>query len=256
MPEEQEPTKKVVKRVVKKKAVRKPPEQTMRFGRPAANRGTKPVTNAPRTVNRRPAAKSAQSRTQKPGLQRLQTNGAQKNRHWGKKTAGAVSGGSARVGQMTKSLGAGGWRKISTSSRRATSWRPPRLPQISAAAITGLLVSCLSIGLVGFFAQLFSSFRGTSSGGGRWGSLAIVVVAVLSFAAGQLILRALHVRQPQLTSLLAVCLTIMAILAFFLGVIDSVWAWLIMPPLGAAAYAISHKLIWLADAAADERSNR
>ncbi len=236
MPEEHEPTKKVVKRVVKKKVVRKPPEQTVRFGRPAT--------------------KSTQSRPQKPSLPRPQTQRPQKVKQSGKKTRGAVTGGSTRVGQMTKNLGVGGWKKISTGSRRAASWRLPRLPQILAAAITGLLVGCLSIGLVALFAQLFSSFRGTSSGGGRWGSLAIVVVAVLSFAAGQLILRALHVRQPQLTSLLAICLTIMAILAFFLGVIDSVWALLIMPPLGAAAYAISHKLIWLADAAADERSSR
>jgi O-antigen/teichoic acid export membrane protein len=97
--------------------------------------------------------------------------------------------------------------------------------------------------------MLFSTFRGVATGGGTWGSLMVVVVAFIAFALGEYFLAKFHVRQPRVTSFLGLCLTSIVIMAVFIEPVYSWWAWLILPALGALTFALSHRVIAMADSA-------
>ena len=233
---EEEQTKKVVRRVVRKSAAEKapPPAETVRFGRPASRTTSrsKPATKvAVKPVARRPLKPPKPAKTPRP------------RKDWGKKfaTGGGKAANTAKSATTTVRTG------VTNRYNAINAYRLPRLAPTLASAIVGLLVGLVTVCVVGLFANLFSIFRGTSTGGGRWGSLTIVFVAFIAFAFGEYLLTKLEVRQSRLTSILAVCLTLMAILAFFLGVVDSVWAWMILPLLGAISYVVAHELIRLAD---------
>ena len=245
MAEEQQPTKKVVKRVVKRTVAKKPPApaETVRFGRPTTKTITrsKPAAKvAVKPAARRPTKPARPARTPRP------------RNDWGKKVA-ATGGKAANTAKSTATTARTVVKKRYAAIR---AYRLPRVAPRLASTIAGLLVGVVTVGIVWFFANLFSIFRGTSTGGGRWGSLTLVVVAVIAFAFGEYLLAKLHVRQPRLTSILAVCLTLIAILAFFVGVVDSGWAWLILPPLGAVSYLVAHELIRLADSSRERATNQ
>lgn len=212
----------------------------IRYGRPAA--APKLTGEAP--TQRQPAAKAAgpkKVRSPKPPA------APKPPRELGKKAgqttvkvAGAL--GSGLTGARHK-VG----DTVHAGLTRARSFRLPRLEQTRAAAIVGAIVGLTTVALTGLLTRMFSELRGVSTGGGRWGSLTIVVVAFVAFALGELLLAKMHVRQPRVTSFLGLVITLVVIMGLLLGVINSVWAWLIMPVLGAAAFALSHRLIAVTD---------
>lgn len=231
MAEEQEPAKKAAKPVVKKTVVRRPvaekPVPTVRYGRPTST-ATRFMPAAKVAPPKTTQSKSTQSKTR--------VTAPKPSRDLGKKAGKAVGRQAGKVGSATGSM---------FGAVRA--YRLPRIEQTRASAIVGLLIGLITVGVTALFAMGFSQLRGTSTGGGRWGSLTVVIVAFIAFALGEYLLATLHVRQPRVTSFLGVCLTLLAIMAFFLNVVDGVWAWLVLPLLGAAAYAIAHRAVAAAD---------
>lgn len=238
MADDQEPAKKTAKRIVKKTVVRRPasqrPEPALRYGRPAP----KPAAKAPAAKAKAKAKPTAPKKTVVLG-KRATGVGKAVSGSTGK-AASAVGGGIKGAAGMVGSTG-------SSAFQSARAWRIPRFEQTVASAIVGVLVGLIAVLITVLFTMLFSELRGTSTGGGRWGSLTFVVVTFIAFALGELFLARMHVRQPRVTSFLAICLTLFVILAVFLKVIGGMWAWLIVPTLAAAAYAISHRVIRWAD---------
>ena len=235
MAKEQEPAKKVAKRVVKKTVVRRPaakmPAPTVRFGRPNPKANAAPpkkTVGAPKVAApKRELGKKAGSAGKAVGNQTRKAASA---------VAGGIMGAAGTVGSST-----------TAAFGKARAFRIPRMEQTVASAIVGLLVGLFTVGLAALFAMMFSELRGTSTGGGRWGSLTVVIVAFVAFAIGELLLATFHVRQPRVTSFLGVLFTLFLIMAFFLNVVDGTWAWLAVPLLGAVTYAIAYRAIAAAD---------
>jgi len=237
MAQEQDPAKKVAKRVVRKTVKRpaaKTPAPTIRYGRPTLTTSkTKP---SPKST---PPKKATAPKPARDLGKKAEAAGKAFGRQAGKAATAAVVGIKGAAGKVGSST--------SAAFGQARAYRIPRMDQTKAAAIVGLLVGLITVGIAALFAMAFSELRGTSTGGGRWGSLTVVVVAFIAFAVGELLLARLHVLQPRVTSFLGVCLTLLAILVFFLDVVNGAWAWLIVPLLGAGTYAIAHRAIAAAD---------
>lgn len=246
MAQEQEPAKKIAKRVVKKTVVKRPVASqaapTIRYGRPA----TPP---ADRSVRPQPAAKASAPRKvhspKPPAAPRPSRDLGKKAGATTGKLIGAVAGGVKGAGYKVGDTTYAGWSRV-------RSFRLPRLEQTIAAAIVGAFIGLITVLMTGGLTRMFSALRGVATGGGKWGSLTVVVVAFIAFAVGEFLLAKMHVRQPRMTSFLALILTLVLLLAFFLGPIYTVWAWLIMPLLGAATFALSYRLIAITDSTARE----
>lgn len=244
MAKEQEPAKNVTKRVVKKTVVRRPvankPAPTIRYGRPA-----------PTASRFQPAAKAAPPKRATPTKK---VSARRPSRDLGKKVGVAGKAVGHQTGKAAYAVGGGvkgAAGKIGTVTGstygRIRAYRLPHLEQTRASAIVGLLIGLITVGLTAVFAMMFSQLRGTSTGGGSWGSLSVVIVAFIAFALGEYLLAKLHVRQPRVTSFLGVFFTLIAILAVFLDPVQGSWALLIVPMIGAAAYAIAHRAVAIAD---------
>lgn len=237
MPPEQDPAKRVAKRVVKKTVVKRPvadkPAPAVRYGRPSRT----PVLTP---TKRQPAAKAAPPKKAVTPPKPPRELGKKAGRA-GRSLVGGVTGTAGKVGSATgATLG------------KAWSYRLPHMNQTLASAISGALVGAVTVSLAIVFSMAFSELRGTSTGGGKWGSLTVVLVAFIAFAVGGFLLNTLHVSQPRVTSFLAVCLTLAAIMAFFLGLVDGPWAWLVMPFLGAGTYAVANLAITAADSSVNQ----
>ena len=238
MAEEQKPANRAAERVVKKTVVSRPvakePAPTVRYGRLTATRFMPATKVAPpkktRSMTTVTAPKPSRDLGKKAGVA-AKAVGQQTGKAVSAITGG-VNGVANKVGSATGSA---------FGSVRA--YRLPRLEQTRASAIVGFLIGLITVGVTAIFAMGFSQLRGTSTGGGRWGSLTVVIVAFIAFALGEYLLAKLQVRQPLVTSFLGVCLTLFAIMAFFLNIVDGLWAWLVLPLLGAAAYAIAHRAV-------------
>ena len=246
MAQEQEPAKKIAKRVIKKTVVRRPaPSQPpLRYGRPAA-----PESPGESTDQRQPAAKaSAPRKVQSP----RPPAAPRPTRQLGKK-AGATTGKVAgAVGGALTGAGHSVGDRVSAAFAGIRSIRYPRLEQIWAAAIVGAFIGLITVAITALLTRMFTELRGVSTGGGKWGSLTVVVVAFIAFALGEYLLAKMHVRQPRITSFLGLVMTLILILAFFLNPISTAWAILIMPVCGAVTFALAHKLIAITDSAARE----
>lgn len=255
MVDEQEPAKRVVKRVVKKTVVRPAASApTVRYGRPVATdvpAAARPAARTTTKVATRPAAKAAPgtsdpfaktapsttTRRQRPPLELRAKVGAAGHRMgdaWWVVADGARST-SRRVGTATASR-----------ARTVAAWRLPHLNPYLAAVITGAVVSVVAL-LLGLGAlAIFQVVRGVASGGGLWGSIAFVGIAALVGWLGAALLAGFGASSPRIKSLLAVIVTIVAILGLFLEPSQGVLALLIVPALTIASYVLAH---WLVDAA-------
>ena len=129
-------------------------------------------------------------------------------------------------------------RKRRLSSRRVVGPRNPRLPYPLTAAAVGLLVAVLAQVLVLGGEQACEVVRGTSSCGSAGGFM-LLAIGLLMIFAGARLLRALAVPEPVITSVLGVALVTIVVLAVLIDVIFSVWMWVVLPLLAAAAYAFS-----------------
>lgn len=217
MVEEPRPTKKVVKKVVKRTVVR--PASTISTGtRPAPPKAT--AAAPPKKTVKRPSI----------DLSSVRSRGA-----------GAAHGVTDRLldaRDVVRDGLAAGWDAL----RRL---RLPHLVGWQAALISGLFVGLVAVFLGWASAELFTATRGTSSGGG-WGALALVVVAFVAFFLGELLLDAFGVEQPRLTSFLGVVLVFVVILIAFLEPAQSQAAWILLPALGAVMFAAAERLVTFA----------
>lgn len=235
MVDEQVPAKKVVKRVVKKTVVRPHPAEptkTIRYGRPA-----------------RPAAKAktASSRPKASASTPARVTVARKLGAAGKGLSSRGNSATSAVGRATGAAARATSRFTTDRFHALRSWRIPHLNPFLASAITGTVVGLVAVGLGLGANAAFAELRGVATGGGRWGSLTFVVVTFVAFVLGELLLSAFGCAQARLTSFLGVVLTIVGILGLFLEASHTVWAFAIVPLLGAVTYLLAHWLMEVAE---------
>lgn len=245
MVDERKPAKKVVKRVVKKSVARPPaasdPEPRLRYGRPVtgttAHPKAKAKTAAPKATTAKPSSRPARPKFEIGD----KVKGAQKV--ISKRGSSAASGVAGAVRSATRSTGS----TVASRARAVRAWRIPHWDPLPASIFTGAVSGLVAVGLGLAALAVFTQVRGVAGGGGRWGSLTFVVVAFVAFVVGELLLSAFGSAQARLTSFLGVVLTIVAMLGLFLGIADSGWGLLVVPALGAIAYAVSYALLHLAE---------
>ena len=115
----------------------------------------------------------------------------------------------------------------------------PPIPSPAAAALTGAVVGLLAVGLTWLGLQGCELVRGTESCGGV-GLLMLLVILAAMVALGAVMLRAWGIPDATSTSVLAVGLIAVVCLLFLIDVLMSTWMLLVIPLVGAAAYALSH----------------
>jgi hypothetical protein len=229
MVDEQQPPRRVVKKVVKKTVVRPAPATpstaetapTIRYGRPVAT-ATKPA----------PKAKAAPSSPSAPTACRA---GDLAGRAWWA-TADNVAVGSRTAGRF-----------VAGRARAVAGWRLPHVNPYLASVVTGAVVGLVAVLLAVLSLQVFEAVRGVSTGGGLWGGLAFAAVAIVSVFVGEAMLRGFGAPSARLTSALGVILTIVAMLGLFLELLDGPAGLVLVPVLGIAGYALSHWLVDLAE---------
>ncbi|KQV74450.1 hypothetical protein ASC61_05225 [Aeromicrobium sp. Root344] len=237
MVDEQQPAKKVVKRVVKKTVVRPaapPPAETVRYGRPVSTTRSKPQAK----VASRAGAKPAGTTKTRPRVKVGAAGKALTSRG-----AGVASGVAGATGSAARATG----DFVADRYHALKDWRVPHIDPRLAAPITGLVVGLVSVGLGLVALEIFNDVRGVASGGKQWGSLTFVVVTFIAMLLGDVLLRAFGTTRAGLISFLAVVLAIVAILGLFLEMADDQRAFVLVPALAAVTYFVSHWLITVAE---------
>lgn len=223
----------VVKKVVKRTVVRpaRPSSSASRTSqRPGPPTTRAPGTESPATpgTSRRPAVDLGAVR--------------QRSQQWGQR-AGQAAGGSLGLVQRATS---GSKNFVADRYWDARTYRLPPQPPVRSTIVVGLLLGLVAV-VVGWISGLvFTELRGTTSGGGLWGGLVVVVLAVLAVWAGARLLGALGVENPGTVSVLAVILLLIVVLLLFIDLASGAWAWLLVPALGAGCFAVAHLLTDLA----------
>lgn len=237
MVDEPRPTKKVVKKVVKKTVVR-----PSRPGTTALRQPTSPHSATDSRMAKLKAKASTRPTIRIPSPPRR---------------PGAGLGGRARLATSRvldrgrdASFAAG--RSVQGGVRRARDVRLPYLPPLRAAAITGIVVGLLAVVLGYLSYELFSATRGTSAGGG-WGALVLVVVAFATFAVGELMLGGFGVDHGRVISFMAIMLVLVFVLTFFLDLAAGRGAWILIPVLGMVSFVLSCKVMLFAADQPDTR---
>jgi len=122
--------------------------------------------------------------------------------------------------------------------------RLPYLSPLRAAAITGLVAGLLAVALGYLSYELFSFTRGTTAGG-IWGAIVLVVVAVVTYAVGELLLSGFGVDHGRFISSLSIMLVLVFILTFFLELAAGRAAWILIPVLGMISFMASCRVALL-----------
>ena len=125
--------------------------------------------------------------------------------------------------------------------RKASRPRPslPSLPAPLAALLGGLVVGVFGAGLTGVSLTGCDALRGTESCGGA-GVLVIFVILVLIVLLGGLVLAMLHLNDAKATSFLAVGVLFVVVLLTPQDALFSVWMFLVVPLVSAAAFVLAH----------------
>lgn len=123
------------------------------------------------------------------------------------------------------------------------SLRSRPLPMPLAAAATGLLVGSLSAGLVWLGMAGCDVWRDSPSCGGGLGVGLLTTIVVISWLAGRLLLGFAEVPDALMVSFLAVAMALIVVMLFLIDETFSVWMWLVMPILTAAAFVASAWLV-------------
>jgi hypothetical protein len=128
--------------------------------------------------------------------------------------------------------------------KRAKSARvsAPSLPTVSgwaAAAVTGVVIGLLLVGMTAGSLQACEAVRGTSTCGGTGVPILLVIMAVL-IAIGGYLLRVFHVPDPGSTSFLAVGMVAVIALLFLLDFLLSLWMLLVIPLISVAMYLLAY----------------
>jgi hypothetical protein len=236
MVDEKQPAKKVVKRVVKKTVVRpaSPAPAARTVGRPS-----RPVATAPRA---KAAAPPPKAETARPKVE-VGAKVGSAGRALGARGAGVASGAASGLSRVAGSAWQGARTRGGSGLEAMRGWRVPQLHPVAAAALTGALAGLVTVVLGVGAKALFAQIRGVPTGGGAWGSLAVVVVTALTVVVGARLLAAFGAEHAGLTSFLGAIFTVILVLAFFLAPSDTAWALLLFPALGALSYAAAHLML-------------
>ena len=112
----------------------------------------------------------------------------------------------------------------------------PRLGGYAAAALTGLVIGLLLVGLTAGALRGCEAVRGTSTCGGGIGVTVLVVIFALLVVLGGLMLRAFGVPDPTSTSFLAVGMVTVVSLLFLLDVLSSPVVVVLIPAISIGTY--------------------
>jgi hypothetical protein len=118
----------------------------------------------------------------------------------------------------------------------------PSLPAITgwvAAAVTGVVIGLLLVGMTAGSLQACESVRGTSTCGGS-GVLILTLILAVLVALGGLLLRIFGVPDPGSTSFLALGMVAVISLLFLLDVLLSWWMLLVIPAISVAMYLLAY----------------
>jgi hypothetical protein len=234
MVEERRPTKKVVKKVVKKTVVVRPAQPGSTKVRLAAPKAGTPLAKL-RAKASRPSIRIP-SPPRRPGA--------------GLAARARLAG--SRVGDRGRDVSFAAKRRVRSGLGWLRDLRLPRLSPMRAAAITGLVTGLLAVALGYLSYELFSFTRGTTAGG-AWGAIVLVVVAFVTFAAGELLLGGFGVDHGRFISAMSIMLVLVFILTFFLELAAGSAAWILVPVLGMIAFMASGRLALIA---ADQPNRR
>jgi hypothetical protein len=115
----------------------------------------------------------------------------------------------------------------------------PVLTGYPAAAVTGLVVGVLLVGLVWAALQGCESVRGTSSCG-RPGFVVLIAILALLVIVGRVLLARFRVTDPGSTSLLGVGVVALVVLLLMTDQLFEWWSALVVPAVAAASFALAH----------------
>jgi hypothetical protein len=118
----------------------------------------------------------------------------------------------------------------------------PALGGAPAAAVTGVLVGVITVGLTWASLRGCEAVRGTSSCGGP-GYLLLLGILIVTILLGAALLRAWGVPDPGSTSTLAVGLLAVLVMLFLVGVLFHWWMILVIPACSALTFVAAH---WVA----------
>ncbi len=128
--------------------------------------------------------------------------------------------------------------------QRRADRKPPSLPAVPgwvAALVAGFVVGAFGAGLTWVSLRGCEAVKGTESCGGT-GLFLLVVIVVLMVLLGGLLLALLHVPEPRSTSFLGVGVLAVVVLVTLIQQLFSGWMFLVVPVLGAASYALAHRI--------------
>jgi hypothetical protein len=108
-----------------------------------------------------------------------------------------------------------------------------------AAALAGLLVGALIVGLTTASFELCSWIQGTNSCGGP-GVFLLLAILMLAVVLGTVVLRLCQVPEPGSTSFLAVGLTSVVALLFLVDALFEWWMVVVIPLVSVATFLLSH----------------
>jgi hypothetical protein len=229
MVDERRPTKKVIKRVVKKTVVVRP-----------ARPGSTTVKQAAPPAVSTPLAKLKAKASSRPTI-RIPTP----PRRPGAGLASRARLAGSRVSDRASDLAYTTNTAVRRGLHRIRDTRLPHLSPLRAAAVTGVVVGLFAVTLGYLSYELFSATRGTSAGGG-WGALVLVVVAFVTFAVGELLLGGFGVDHGRFISAMSVMLVLVLVLTFFLELAAGPIAWILFPLLGVMAFMASCRVMMFA----------
>lgn len=134
---------------------------------------------------------------------------------------------------------AGTQEGVEPTEKRRRELALPQIPSRAAAALTGVVVGLLAVGLTWLGLQGCELIRGTESCGGV-GLLMLLLILAAMVALGAVMLKAWGIPDAPSTSVLAVGLIAVICLLLLIDVLMSGWMLLVIPLVGAATYALSH----------------
>jgi len=114
----------------------------------------------------------------------------------------------------------------------------PALGPLPAAALTGVVVGLLAVGLTWLAERGCVALRDTSSCGDP-GLLVLLAIVVVVGLAGRALLGALRVPDPGSTSFLATALMAVLAMLFLMGSLADTWMLVVLPVLGAVTFAVA-----------------
>ena len=124
---------------------------------------------------------------------------------------------------------------------------PRELPKLALPVVNPYLVVVVTGVVCGLIAVVLSiatqrgceTVRGVGSCGGI-GLLALLVILAIEIVIGAALMRAFDIPDPTSTAFLGVGIVAVLAMVFFLGSLESVWMFLVLPLLSAASFAVSY----------------